>query len=176
MSFKQFVLPVACTILGLFIGSPNDPVSGDQKKPTAKVQDTERLLEQLIRVANDPEADNEERFTAFQRLGKLRTPKAMTFLLENVTLRVERQQRLSDDDRIKEMPAYYALSSMGEDAIPPVMEFLKRKRTQRELNMFALLLEEVSAQAEARKQLKEAEALQENLKFILPRIETPPKK
>jgi hypothetical protein len=46
MSFKQFVLPAACTILGLLIGSPmtvgrgslNRTVSDGQKKLTAKAE------------------------------------------------------------------------------------------------------------------------------------------
>jgi hypothetical protein len=170
-----FLLLFACTALApsARAGRPGEgpaPPPLDPLRPDsweARINQTRegstQMTRALVAVAGDPARSAEDRRKAVFALAKLGDREALEFLVGNIGLRLPVGEVLSDDDRLRQTPCYYALSQAGRrwkdknlNVLGVILDALDRPRTETELVYYAEVLrgllatEKVTTDARAR--------------------------
>lgn len=84
----------------------------------------ERQIERARKKVREPHGDPATRMNAAQRLGEMGTPEALLALLDRFTINVAPS---GQDEQEKEEVLSWIVQ-MGEKAVPPLVQFLKRER------------------------------------------------
>ena len=132
----------------------------------ASINRREAIVDGLCIVAKDDEREGEERIYAIILMGKTKSDKAARFLFENISLWIAKRHFFLDDDELKQQPCFYALRTMGWQAVPHALEFIEENRTPKELELVARVLARVCrakvAKAILETKLQEAEEARDN--------------
>src|SRR5436190_16251101 len=100
------------------------PVEAGQVR--AETGEAEANLDELKQIALDQQRDPEERIAAILKIGRLNSPTAADFLLENISIKIPKDQFRADDDAYKQEPCFYSLKSMGTNALPHFFRFIEK--------------------------------------------------
>jgi hypothetical protein len=135
------------------------------------VNETRQMLE---KIALDEERSNEDRREAFFLLGKLGDDESITFLAKHISVQIPMFAAVTDDDRQKEWPAYYALINFtGWNCLPAALRQLREERSRQDLLLTEHLLRgrlgtaAASAVLQAEAAAATEELHRENLKKVL---------
>ena len=84
----------------------------------------EKQIERARKKVREPHGDSATRMSAAHRLGEMGTPEALSALLDRFTINVSPS---GQDEQEKEEVLSWIVQ-MGEKAVPPLVQFLKRER------------------------------------------------
>lgn len=100
------------------------------------------LAAALMEVALDKKFKNDNRNEAIVLLAEIPSKEVFDFLLQHLSLEIPKQYMFGDGDWARLQPCRYALSNMGEAALPHLWTFLNQKRSDEELNDLAYIFRE----------------------------------
>jgi hypothetical protein len=119
------------------------------------------LTNELIDIANDRMRSAEERRAAILELGKIRTVRAVDYLIWNIGLSIPHARGNTEEERLLRTPCYYALlTSWSESSASDwniaarILWALEMERTDKELIMYSSVLRSVLSQPRAREYVR----------------------
>jgi hypothetical protein len=103
---------------------------------------TQRISMELQEIALDETQTDDDRRDAILKLGQLRDQDSLDFLAAHISLRIPVFLVGTDEDQLREIPCYMALSRSDDwNAVKAVLQQLGNERTERDLMWSAALLE-----------------------------------